>query len=223
MNINPAVYQADNFQAANLFTNAAQRNVQTQMATLRSKGEMEESSGEKPSHEADSFSASAGFDAGQAQEKFECAATSGGLTSLMEQMETDDEKKAKDSDTKTGKATMFGKGSKKLYGPGANFDYRTVEQSESSEDINQKPAVDTVSNKSPRDIQGDVPDGLYAAAKAMVEGKIQKGQPSSELLQLKAVETAPLQLKPANNVDIAPIHDSNNKPMLLDMEEQLSA
>jgi hypothetical protein len=219
MNINSAIYQADQFQAAKLITSAAQRNVQTQMATLKNKGEMEEAAGEKPSDDChDSVSVSSGFDPKQAKDKLDCAATSGGLTSLMDAMETDDEKKTKEKDGKAGRLNLFGKDQKKLYGPGSGESSNKVEESGKVEEMDQKPDIMAAVNKSAKEIQGDVPDGLFAAAKTMVELKVVNGQPTGDLKQLKEVETAPLQLKPLPNLDIAPIHDSHNKPLQMDME-----
>jgi hypothetical protein len=66
----------------------------------------------------------------------------------------------------------------------------------------------------------EVPEGFATAAKRIVEGQIEKGKPTDSLTNLKDVPDNSLvmpDLKPVQNIDIAPIHDSANKPLPLDM------
>ncbi len=80
-----------------------------------------------------------------------------------------------------------------------------------------------IMNRDPQEIKQDVPEAYFNAAQKIVEGQIQKGKPADSLTQLKAVETAPLELKPAPNVDIMGIHDTDNKPMAMNMESGMSS
>lgn len=78
-----------------------------------------------------------------------------------------------------------------------------------------------VMNQSPNEVLKDVPEEYATAAKKIVEGQIQKGQPADSLKNLKEVpDTAPIEVQPERYHDIMPIHDTNNKPITLDMQSE---
>jgi len=72
-------------------------------------------------------------------------------------------------------------------------------------------------------IKGDVPVEAYDAAKKVVEGQIdiKNGKPADTLSQMKNVpEPQKMQMDPAESVSIMDIHDSYNKPILIEEEEE---
>lgn len=87
-----------------------------------------------------------------------------------------------------------------------------------------KMKVDEISKRKSEEIMDrdpKVPEGFATASKKIVEGQMKQGVPTEALTNLKDVpdpELALPSLKPAPNVDIAPIHDTNNKPMPMPMD-----
>jgi len=72
-------------------------------------------------------------------------------------------------------------------------------------------------------IKGDVPVEAYEAAKKMVEGQIdiKTGKPANSLAQLKNVgKPQEMQMEPAESLSIMDIHDTANKPILIEEEEE---
>ncbi|MCE1248921.1 MAG: hypothetical protein LWY06_19965 [Firmicutes bacterium] len=217
-------FQMDQFATANLIKSASQRIAQSNVASVKDQKELSQSADEKPPAEQQDFvSVSTGFDSHQAQDSFDSASASGALTSLMDGMETEQEKEAKDG--KLNKNAMFGKKDaqalRRSYSQGAQAENRqSVESSQSVEDIDRKLDAMSAMNKDPREIQGDVPQAFFDAAQKIVEGKIEQGKPSQELMNLKEVETSPVSEEALPMVEIMGIHDTKNLPIPMAMDTE---
>jgi hypothetical protein len=157
------------------------------------------------------------------KDKFDAASHSGALSSLMDGMETESEKEAKDG--KLNKNTLFGKKDaqalKRSYAQGSQGENsQAVDSSQKVEEMDQKLDAMSAMNKDPREIQGDVPDAFFNAAQKIVEGKIEKGKPAAELMNLKEVETSPVDAEPLPMVEIMGIHDTRNQPIPVAIENE---
>lgn len=183
------------------------RVAQTQMATVKDKKELEKK--DEPKDTGDDMVTLSNAGEKSIKDKADSAAGAGVMSELMkrEKKESADE------------LTMFG-GEGKVYEresqPEAGKDAGAKGKAEEM-DLDTKIEVMSIMNRSPEEIRGEVPQAFFDAGKKIVEGQIKKGEPTGELKQLKAVETAPIELAPIKNVEIMPIHDSHNKPMQMSM------
>jgi len=147
------------------------------------------------------------------KDKADSASQSGVMSELMKREKKDE----------LGEATMFGgkRDSKTEKGYGAEEQAAGGKSKAEDVDLEAKIEALAVMNRDPEDIKGNVPPQYFEAAKKIVEGQIDKGKPAKSLKELKAVETAPLELEPQRNVEIMPIHDTDNKPIPMDMGAEM--
>lgn len=183
------------------------RLAQSQMATLKDKKELEKK--DEPKDTGDDKVTLSNAGEKSIKDKADSASQSGVMSELMkrEKKESADE------------LSMFG-GEGKVYEkeaqPQSGKDTGAKGKAEEM-DLDTKIEVMSIMNRSPQEIKGEVPQAFFDAAQKIVEGQIKKGEPTGELKQLKAVETAPIELEPIRNVEIMPIHDTHNKPMQMSM------
>ncbi len=182
------------------------RVAQTQMASVKDKKEMDKKDETKDTGDDMVTLSNAGEKS--IKDKADSAAGAGVMSELMkrEKKESADE------------LSMFG-GEGRVYEREAQTESgKDAPKTKAEEmDLDTKIEVMSIMNRSPEEIRGDVPQAFFEAGKKIVEGQIKKGEPTGELKQLKAVETAPIELEPIKNVEIMPIHDSHNKPMQMSM------
>lgn len=89
--------------------------------------------------------------------------------------------------------------------------------------------VDKISNQRPDEIMSRepaVPEQFRVAAEKMVENQMVQGKPTDKLTEIKDVpdpELAMPALKPLENVEIAGIHDTDNRPIPMQMDTSADA
>ncbi|MCD4782321.1 MAG: hypothetical protein K8T10_00670 [Candidatus Eremiobacteraeota bacterium] len=189
------------------FKAKAIRTAQTQAATVKDKKDLSPKDGAKELDEDMVTLSKQGKKS--IKDKMDSASQSGVMSDLMKK-----EKKGK-----LGEATMFGGKRERQAEKGATAEGKAAQGQKKAEEVDLGAKIEalTVMNRDPDEIRGDVPPQYFDASKKIVEGQIKKGEPAKSLTELKAVETAPLELKSENYVEIMPIHDTDNKPIPMDM------
>ncbi len=138
-------------------------------------------------------------------------------------------KKRKESTKDAGELKMFGDAEEaKKKGEAA----KTVSQEETSSDEIEpasKSRVNRLMSQDPREImerEPAVPEQFQVAAQKMVENQMVNDKPTNKLTDIKDVpdpELALPALKPLDNVEIAGIHDTNNRPIPMQMDTSADA
>ena len=192
------------------FMTKALKTAQTQAATVKDKKDMTPKDETKDVNE-DMVTLSKHGEK-SVKDKTDSAHQSGVMSELTKREKKDELEENTMFGGKDGKVSGYGYTEETDRGEGASKQAKTDEL-----DLAEKLEVLSIMNRDPEEIKGNVPEAYFKAAQKIVEGQIQKGKPAESLSGLKPVETAPLELKPMNYVDIMPIHDSNNKPIPMDM------
>lgn len=198
---------------SNQFMARALRTAQTQTATVKDEKDLKPK--DDPKDLDDDHVTLSEHGQKSIKDRTDSASQSGVMSELMKR----EKKESLDE------ATMFGGSPRELGGKEYAEDAKdgmASKEEAGAIDLGDKLEALEIMNRDPQEIKEDVPEAYFQAAQKIVEGQIQKGKPADSLTQLKAVETAPLELKPMANVEIMDIHDTHNKPMSMDMGAEMS-
>lgn len=148
------------------------------------------------------------------EEKTENAAMSGELAELLDDYDDDDEEvKERRDRNERGEISQFSFEEKE----------NRIDGIRSTEDVNRLNQMDDAS-AAVRDILKDVPERSLEPARNIVSNQVQNGRPAEALVAMKPVEGVnAVDFQPAPQIGLLDIHDTGNKPISQDPEENVSA